>query len=59
MKNEGWIEVMDALNFEYPDYDRLDEGVGGAKRKRVVSILKRQPSGPSKKIRGSLRSRKF
>jgi hypothetical protein len=34
--------VMDALNFEYPDYDMLDEGVGGAKRKRVVSILKRQ-----------------
>jgi hypothetical protein len=21
--------VMDALNFEYPDYDRLDEGGGG------------------------------
>jgi hypothetical protein len=34
--------VMDALNFEYLDYDRLDEGVGGAKRKRVVSILCRQ-----------------
>jgi hypothetical protein len=34
--------VMDALNFEYPDYDRLDEGVRGAKRKRVVSILNRQ-----------------
>jgi hypothetical protein len=34
--------VMDALNTEYPDYDRLDEGAGGAKRKRVVSILKRQ-----------------
>jgi hypothetical protein len=34
--------VMDALNFEYPDYDRLDEGVGGAKRKRIVSILNRQ-----------------
>jgi hypothetical protein len=33
---------MDALNFEYPDYERLDEGVGGAKKKRVVSILKRQ-----------------
>jgi hypothetical protein len=31
--------VMDALNFEYPDYDRLDEGAVGAKRKRVVSIL--------------------
>jgi hypothetical protein len=34
--------VMDALNFGYPDYDRLDEGAGGAKRKRVVSILSRQ-----------------
>jgi hypothetical protein len=34
--------VMDALNFEYPYYDRLDEGAGGAKRKRVVNILRRQ-----------------
>jgi hypothetical protein len=34
--------VMDALNFEYPDYERLDEGVGGAKRKRVVIVLSRQ-----------------
>jgi hypothetical protein len=33
---------MDALNFEYPDYERLDEGAGGANKKRVVSILKRQ-----------------
>jgi hypothetical protein len=33
---------MDALNFEYPDYERLDEGAGGVKRKRVVSILSRQ-----------------
>jgi hypothetical protein len=34
--------VMDALNFEYPDYERLDKGAEGAKRKRVVSILSRQ-----------------
>jgi hypothetical protein len=34
--------VMDALNFEYPDDERLDEGAGGVKRKRVVSILSRQ-----------------
>jgi hypothetical protein len=34
--------IMDALNFEYPDYERLDEGAGGAKRKRVVSVLSRQ-----------------
>jgi hypothetical protein len=34
--------VMDALNFKYPDYERLDEGAERAKKKRVVSILKRQ-----------------
>jgi hypothetical protein len=34
--------VMDALNLEYPDYERLDKGAGGAKKKMVVSILKRQ-----------------
>jgi hypothetical protein len=34
--------VMDALNFEYPDYERLDEGAEGVKRKRVFSILSRQ-----------------
>ena len=33
---------MDALNFEYPDYERLDKGAEGAKRKRVVSILSRE-----------------
>jgi hypothetical protein len=27
--------VMDALNFEYADYERLDEGAGGAKKKRL------------------------
>jgi hypothetical protein len=34
--------VMDALNFEYPDYERLDRGDGDVKIKRVVSILSRQ-----------------
>jgi hypothetical protein len=34
--------VMDALSFEYPDYERLDEEAGGLKRKRVVSVLTRQ-----------------
>ena len=33
---------MDSLNFEYPDYERLDEGAGGVNRKRVVSILSRR-----------------
>jgi hypothetical protein len=34
--------VMDALNFEYPDYERLDKWAEGVKRKRIVSILSRQ-----------------
>jgi hypothetical protein len=34
--------VMDALNFEYPDYERLSKGTKGSKRKRVVSVMNRQ-----------------
>jgi hypothetical protein len=34
--------VMDALNFEYPDYERLNKGAEGQKRKRVVSVLGRE-----------------
>jgi hypothetical protein len=33
--------VMDTLKFEYPDYERLDKGAEGVKRKRIVSILSR------------------
>jgi hypothetical protein len=34
--------VMDALKFEYPDYERLSKGAEGPKRKRVISDMKRQ-----------------
>jgi hypothetical protein len=34
--------VMDALKFEYPDYERLDKGAEGVKRKRIVIIFGRQ-----------------
>jgi hypothetical protein len=34
--------VMDALNFEYPDYELLDRGAEGQKRKRVASILNKE-----------------
>jgi hypothetical protein len=34
--------MMDALNFEYLDYERIDKGAEGLKRKRTVSILNRQ-----------------
>jgi uncharacterized protein VirK/YbjX len=33
---------MNTLGFEYPDYEKFEEEVGGMKMKRVVSILKRQ-----------------
>jgi hypothetical protein len=33
--------VMDALNFEYPDYERLSKGAEGPKRKGVVSVMNR------------------
>jgi hypothetical protein len=34
-------QVMDALYFEYPDYERLNKGAEGQKRKRIVSVLSR------------------
>jgi hypothetical protein len=34
--------VMDALKFEYPNYERLNKGAEGPKQKRVVSVMKRQ-----------------
>jgi hypothetical protein len=34
--------VMDSLNFEYPDHERLNKGAKGQKRKRIVSVLSRQ-----------------
>jgi hypothetical protein len=33
--------VMDALHFEYLDYEQLSKGAEGPKRKRVVSVMSR------------------
>jgi hypothetical protein len=38
--------VMDALGFEYPDYDRLDEEAGGVKKKKSC----KHPKEASNKI---------
>jgi hypothetical protein len=46
------------LNFEYPDYERLDEGAG-AKRKRVVSILSRQAARSVKEDEEALKRMKI
>jgi hypothetical protein len=49
---------MDALGFEYPNYERLDEEVGGAEKKRIVSILKSQAIKPIEKDKQRVVSKK-
>jgi hypothetical protein len=41
--------VMDALDFEYPDYERLDKDAEGQKRKRVAGALNKDDEGQPKK----------
>jgi hypothetical protein len=41
--------VMDAIGFEYPDYEQLDKGAEGQKRKRVASALNKDDEDQSKK----------
>jgi hypothetical protein len=43
--------VMNALGFEYPNYERLDKGAEGQKRKRVASVLKKDDEEQPKKKR--------
>jgi hypothetical protein len=49
---------MDALNFEYPDYERLNKGAEGQKRKRIVSVLSRQAARMVKEDEEALKKRK-
>jgi hypothetical protein len=41
--------VMDALGFEYPDYERLDKGAEGQKRKRMADVLNKDDEEQPKK----------
>jgi hypothetical protein len=50
--------VMDALKFEYPDYEKLDKGAKGVKRKRIVSILSRQAARMVKEDEKASKKRK-
>jgi hypothetical protein len=50
--------VMDALNFEYLDYERLSKGAKGLKRKRVVSVMSRQAARMIKEDEKALKKRK-
>jgi hypothetical protein len=51
--------VMDALNFEYPDYERLNKGAEGQKRKWIVSVLSRQAARMVKEDEEILKRRKL
>jgi hypothetical protein len=50
--------VMDSLKFEYPDYEQLNKGAEGAKRKRIVSVLNRQAAKIVKEDEKILKKRK-
>jgi hypothetical protein len=50
--------VMDALNFEYLNYEWLSKGAKGPKRKRVVSVLSRQAARMVKEDEEALEKRK-
>jgi hypothetical protein len=50
--------VMDALNFEYPDYEQLNKDARGQKRKRIVSIMSRQAARLVKEDEKILKRRK-
>jgi 1,2-phenylacetyl-CoA epoxidase PaaB subunit len=49
---------MDALNFKYPDYERLNKGAEGQKRKMIVSVLSRQAARMVKADEEALKKRK-
>lgn len=51
--------VMDALNFEYPDYERLERGAEGQKRKRVASVLDKEAAKLVKKDEETSKKRKL
>jgi hypothetical protein len=51
--------VMDALDFEYPDYKRLDKDAEGQKRKRVASVLNKEATKSMKDDEGKLKKKKL
>jgi hypothetical protein len=50
--------VMDALKFEHPNYERLNKGAEGTKRKRIISVLSRQAARMVKEDEKILKKRK-
>jgi hypothetical protein len=51
--------VMDALDFEYPNYERLDKDAEGQKRKRVASVLNKEATKSMKNDEEKLKKKKL
>jgi hypothetical protein len=51
--------VLDALNFDYPDYEQLSGDAEGQKRKRVASVLDKEGTKSAKKDRENSEKRKL
>ena len=51
-------QVMDTLNFEYPNYERLSKGAEGPKRKKFVNVMSRQAARMIKEDEKTLKKRK-
>jgi hypothetical protein len=43
---------MDALGFDYLDYEKFEDELGGVKRRRGASIMKRQEKGTFEEMKG-------
>jgi hypothetical protein len=50
---------MDDIGFEYPDYELLDKGVEGQKRKRVASDVNKDDEDQLKKKKQELRQKQL
>jgi hypothetical protein len=50
---------MDALDFEYPDYERLDKDAEGQKRKRVAGALNKEATKSMKDDEEQLKKKKL
>ena len=51
--------VLDALNFDYPDYEQLGGDAEGQKRKRVASVLDKEGTKLAKKDKEIFEKRKL
>jgi hypothetical protein len=48
-------QVLDALNFDYPDYEQLGGDAEGQKRKRIASVLDKEGTKLAKRTKKFLR----